>query len=412
MNFGAGFKPVGASFDDVYGFLKEARKKEPVFYSERYHCWVLTRYDDIRNVLLDKEYFTTEGVLSGLNHDYGPKASAVLAKGVDWRKVKHTQNTEGEEHRRNRLFLRSILYPARFRKMEPIVRDIVTQCIDGMIAHGSPCEFVQSLAYPLPILTVFRVIGFDETEEDMARLKLWSDQTFRMWLTPMSDDEQEVCARDAVSFQDYIRGKMQERRRNPRDDLMTEVLHAADTGDSSFSDDELILMFTLSLIGAGHGTTMAQLTSMMWQLLRQPERWQYVIDHPQHIPEVAEEIIRYDPAALGWYRFVTKDTTVHDKTLKKGDMIFMALGSGNRDEDKFDDPEAFCPVRPNRIKPLTFTQGIHFCPGADLARMELRITLEELSKRLPGLRLVPGQDIEYFPSLPTRGINRLELEWD
>lgn len=412
MDFGAGFRPVSAKFEDIYGFLKEARATEPVFYAEQFHCWVLTRYDDIRGVLLDRDHFTTEGVLSGLNDDYGPKTSAVLADGVDWRKVKHTQNTDGKEHERNRMFLRSILYPARFRRMEPIVRDIVTNSIDNMIARGKRCEFVKEFAYPLPILTVFRVIGFNEKEEDMERLKLWSDQTFRMWLTPMSDDEQVVCARDAVSFQHCIREKMRDRRQTPRDDLMTEALRAVDSGESDLTDDELVLMFTLSLIGAGHGTTMAQLTSMMWQLLREPERWQYVLDHPEHIPDIAEEVIRYDPAALGWYRFVTKDYEVRGKTLKKGDMVFLAMGSGNRDEEKFSEPESFCPVRPNRVKALTFSQGQHFCPGADLARMELRIALEELSKRLPGIRLVPGQEIEYFPSLPTRGMNRLELEWD
>jgi cytochrome P450 len=232
-----------------------------------------------------------------------------------------------------------------------------------------------------------------------------------MWLTPMSDEEQAKCARNAVQFQHYIREKMQQCRLDPRDDLMTELVRAADTGESNFTDDELILMFTLSLIGAGHGTTMAQITSMMYQLLRDPERWQYVLDNPQDIPEIVEEVIRFDPAALGWYRFVTKDVSIQGKLLKKGDMLFMALGSGNHDEKKFTDPESFCPVREHRVKPLTFTQGIHFCPGADLARMELRIALEQLSKRLPDIRITPGQDIEYFPSLPTRGINRLELEW-
>lgn len=412
MDFSAGFRPVAAKFEDVYGFLKEARTSEPVFFAEQFHCWVLTRYDDIRNALLDRDHFTTEGVLSGLNHHYGPKTNAVLAGGVDWRTVKHTQNTEGKDHERNRMFLRSILYPARFRLMEPIVREIVTNNIDAMIAQGKRCEFVKEFAYPLPILTVFRVIGFNEKEEDMERLKLWSDQTFRMWLTPMSDEEQMVCAQDAVSFQHCIRQKMQDRRREPRDDLMTEALRAVDSGESDLSDDELILMFTLSLIGAGHGTTMAQLTSMMWQLLQHRERWQYLLDNPQNIPDIAEELIRYDPAALGWYRFVTNDITIRGKQLKKGDMVFMAMGSGNRDEEKFEDPESFCPVRPKRAKPLTFSQGHHFCPGADLARMELRIALEELSKRLPSIRLVPGQEVEYFPSLPTRGINRLEVEWD
>lgn len=404
------FNPVDVAAEPVYEMLREARNKEPIFYAEEFGCWVLTRYDDIVEVLQDNRHFTTEGILAGLNDDYGEEANALLDGGVDWREIKHVQNTEGEEHARLRHYLQSILSPVRFRRMEPTVRDIATGLIDRVIDQGC-CELVEAFSYPLPIRTIFRVIGFSEDEEDMDQLQVWSDNTFKMWLTPMTAEEQAECARDAVRFQDYMREKIDQRRVAPRDDLLSELIQAADDGASLITDEELIIIFTHNLIGAGHETTRAQITNMFYQLLKDRDRWDYVLAHPEQIPEVVEEVIRFDPSVLGWYRKVAEATEINGRELKTGDLIFMCLGSGNRDESRFHDSETFCPHREARERPLTFTQGAHFCLGAPLARIELKVALEAFSRRLPNLRLAEPQAIEYFPSLPTRVISSLEIEW-
>lgn len=411
MGLSAGFKPVGAHFEDVYSHLKVARAKEPVFYSDVYGCWVVTRYDDLVSVVMDERYFTAEGSLDSLNKNYGEEANAIIEGGIDWRKVHHLQNTEGADHKRLRDLLKTIIPPARVRQMEPLIREITTHLIDTMLEQES-CEFVSVFAYPLPILTIFRVIGFNENEEDLAQLQVWSGNTFRMFLNPMLGDEEVVCARDAIEFQRYFQRKIDQRRLEPRDDLMTELVQAADSGESNFRDEELILLFILGLIGAGYSTTLAQITNMVYQLLSDRERWEYVLNNPNDIAEVVEEAIRFDPAILGWFRVALDDISLGGKDIAKGDLVFISFGSANHDENKFDDPESFCPVRPDRKRPLTFSQGRHACPGSALARLELQIALEELSKRIPSLRLSPGQEIEYAPSLPARAITSLQVEWD
>ena len=216
MSIGTEFNPIGADFSSVYAQLAKAREQEPVFRSEEFGCWVVTRYDDIISVFEDDDCFTVKGVLGGLNTGYAPEASRILSGGVDWRDIEHIQNSEGDQHMKIRLYLQKILSPIRFRKMEPKIREITNGLIDRFVNDGR-CEFVSQFCYPLPIYTVFRLVGFHEDEEDMEQLQRWSDNTFRMWLEPMEADEQARCAQDAVDFQQYMRDKMEERRRSPRD---------------------------------------------------------------------------------------------------------------------------------------------------------------------------------------------------
>ncbi|MEM8564194.1 MAG: cytochrome P450 [Pseudomonadota bacterium] len=407
MSIAANFKPLGAAFDDVYALLREARQKEPVFYSEELGSWVVTRYDDIVELLQNPE-FSTEGTLSGFN--YEPETEAILSTGINWNQTAHINGVEGEEHNRFKKILIPILSPKRLRALEPIVREIAIELIEKFRARGQ-CEFIGEFCYLLPILTMFRFIGFRAEEDDLDQLAVWSGNTFKIWLTPMEPTEQKQCAQDAVDYQNYIRAKLNDRRQNPRDDLMTEMVTAMDKGEIDLNEDELVLMYIFTFIGAGHETTMAQLGNAMYQLLRDRERWQYMLDHPEHIDDVVEESIRFDGSVLGWYRRVAKDTKIKNFDVKKGEFVVMAFGSGNHDEQKFEDPESYCPMRKNRERPLTFSRGRHFCLGAPLARMEVKVALQELARLLPGVKLKPEQDIVIAPSVATRTLTELQLNW-
>ena len=407
MTIAESFHPVGASYDDVYAVLRKSREEEPVFYSDELQSWVVTRYDDIMDMLADP-VFTNEGTLSGFNYD--PETEAILSTGINWNETAHINGVEGREHSRFKKILLPILSPRRLRRLEPMVRGICADLIEGFRENGR-CEFMREFAYLLPILTMFRFIGFNEREDDLEQLAKWSGSTFAMWLTPMEPEQQKDCAQQAMDYQRYIRARFDERRRNPKDDLITEMVTAMDRGEIDLSEDELVLMYIFTFIGAGHETTMAQLGNTLYQLLKEPERWQFLVEHPENVDDVVEETIRYDGSVLCWYRRVAQDTEFRGFPLKRGQFVVMAFGSGNHDEDKFRDAESYCPVRPDRERPLTFSQGRHFCLGAPLARQEVRVALEELVRRLPQVRLTPGQQISMAPSVATRAIERLELEW-
>ena len=409
MSIAQEFNPVGASFDDIYKQLAAARAEEPVFYSEQLQCWVVTRYDDVLAVLNDAENFTVEDILSGFN--YSEEASNILSEGINWNETQHVTVVDGSEHVRLRSIIQNVLSPRRFREMEPVLRGLANELIDRFAAQGE-CEFIEDYAYPLPILAVFRLIGFNESDEDMKKLQQWSDDTFKMWLTPMEPDEQAVCARHAVDFQNYIRAKIHDRRANPQGDVMSAMVQQMDSGEVQITEDELVLIFIFNLIGAGHETTKAQLGNMMYQLLREPARWQAFVDDPSSAEAVAEESIRFDGSVITWYRRAAKNVNFKGHDIKANDFVLMAFGSANHDDSKFDNASSFCPVHGKKPVSLTFSQGKHFCLGAPLARMELRVTLEELAKRLPGLRMKPGQEIVYDPAVATRSLSALQLEWD
>ena len=411
MSIAADFRPIGEPSEKIYEHLKLAREKEPVFFSEHYNCWVITRYEDVVSIVMNPVDFITDGGLNSLNNNYCAESNKIIEKGADWRVVHHLQNTEGDDHTRVRTLLQNIISPDRVKRMEPLVRRLAVELVDNMLKSNA-CEFVSAFSYPLPIQTIFRIIGFDETKEDMPLLQRWSDNTFRLFLAPMDSEEEIQCARDAIDFQEYIREKIVQCRVNPKNDLMSELVSEADSGDSNFTDDELILLFTLNLIGAGHLTTLTQLSNMFYQLLKDRSRWQAIIDDPSLIHDTVEESIRFAPSTLGWFRVAAHDVDFKGHQFKKGQLIFMSIGSANRDEEKFENAEQFCPVRKNRIRSMTFTQGKHACPGAALSRMELYIALEEISRRIPGLRLKPDQTVVYEPNLVVRAIPELYVEWD
>jgi len=407
MTIAEEFNPVGTPFEEVYASLRRARAEQPVFYSERLQAWMVTRYDDIR-AMLDNPVFTVEGTLSGFN--YEPETEAILSSGINWNSTAHIAGAEGEEHERLKKILLPILNPRRLRSLEPMVREIAGELIDRFGDRGH-CEFMAEFAYLLPILTVFRFIGFNPDEDDLDQMAVWSGNTFKIWLTPMEAAEQKQCALDAIEYQAYIRARIHDRRRNPREDLMTEMVRAMDRGEIAISEDELVLMYIFTFIGAGHETTMAQLGNTVYQLLKERERWEYLREHPEHVDDVVEETIRYDGSVIGWYRRVAEDTEFLGHGMKQGEFVVMAFGSGNHDECQFANPEDYCPVRENRQRPLTFSQGRHFCLGAPLARLEVKVALQELAGRLPALALVPDRAIAMVPSVATRVIERLELRW-
>ncbi len=411
MTLSQEFQPIGQDHPQLLGFLKRAREEDPVFFWEEQGIWVVTNYDDVDTVMSDADHFTAEGNLGVMNEGYCDEAREILSTGIDWINVPQINDTEGKTHARLRTVMQEILSPKRVRDMEPKIKRNVSALIDKFVDRKS-CEFVQEFSYPLPVQVIFDLIGFESTDHDLEKLQLWSDDMFRLWLAPLTAEEQVVCARHAVQFQEYIRTLLNERRQSPRDDLLTGFALELAGNNARVSEDEVILMFPMNIIGAGHETTKAALTNALYHMLHVPERWQAIIDDPDTIPNTVEETLRFDGSVLAWYRTVKDGVTLGGKELRPGDKVMAILGSANHDESKFDNPSDFCPMRAKRPKQMTFSTGRHFCLGAPLARLEMQIALEELSIRLPGLRLKKDQPLRYMESVATRVITELHLEWD
>ncbi len=406
------FEPAGASYEALYDFLANIRREQPIFFSQKHNGWILTRYEDIATVVKNTTAFTVENALQGAqNGQYCPEAVKILQTGVDWNVTRHIQTDDGPDHTRFRRALMGVITPKRIREMTPVVRDLVNTLIDKFIARGS-CEYVSEFAYPLAMMTTLNLIGFSEAEDDMSKFPVWIDDTFRMLLASLNEAEQIRAATHAVEFQNYIRAKIADRKANPKDDLLSEILRDLSGGRANLTEDELVIMFTHSFVGAGHETTKLALTNSIFHLLDHRERWEDLLAKPDKVSDFVEECLRYDAPLLAWYRYCAEDCEVGGHMIRKGDKVVIMYGSANHDPEKFSDAESFCPFRAEKTPHLTFNMGKHFCVGAPLARLELNTALELLSARIPGLRLKPGQEIAYAPNFGNRVIPQLYLEWD
>ena len=163
---------------------------------------------------------------------------------------------------------------------------------------------------------------------------------------------------------------------------------------------------------AGHETTTQASANGMRALLENKDQWDALCKDPKLIPNAVEEILRYDSSIFAWRRITTCDTKIGEFDIPKGAKILMALGSGSRDDNVFEDGDNFNIFRKQQKKHLAFGNGVHFCMGAPLARLEMKIILEELARRLPHMRMVKGQKWDYIPTLAFRGIKKLLIEWD
>lgn len=411
MDYSTEFNPSRYDFGELYKTLEEIRSNEPFFWSKRYNAWVATTYDTVLQVVRS-DRFSIEGSLEAAQpHGYCPAAREELGKGVDWLVTENLLTGEGETHRRFRGAITSVVTPTQLREIKPVIEGLVSKLIDNLEGRNE-CDFVSDFAYPLAVLTTLRMIGFDDAEKDMHRIPLWVDETFKFFAKAMDDEEQVVAARNAVEFQHYIRDHINSRLQSPKDDRLNAVIDILSSEPWNLSVDEMIITFTHTFVGAGQETTKLALSNMMLHMLRDRDHWLAVIENPGLIPAYVDEILRLDAPLLGIYRTCLEDTTMHGHQVKKGEKIFVLLGSANHDGARFADAESLCPVRPDSPPMMTFNTGKHFCVGAGLAKMEMAISLEQLTARLPSMRLKNDGGVEYEANDVNRFLSALKLEWD
>ncbi len=226
--------------------------------------------------------------------------------------------------------------------------------------------------------------------------------------SPLPEELQVEYARALVQEQHYFIQLINERRRSPRQDLISDLLETP-PGEQPFDDVQLVNTL-ISLVIAGHETTTQLLGNGLFILLEQPERWNALCAHAEGIPQAIEEILRYDSPVPAFFRTTTREATVGGITFPANTLLMVVYGSANLDERQFPHADQFDMQRsPNHH--LAFGHGIHFCVGAFLARKQGQIALETLTRRLPTLRLVPGQTLKHAPILRQRGFTRLLVEW-
>ncbi|MFR9727971.1 cytochrome P450 [Saccharopolyspora sp. MS10] len=385
---------------DVHASYRELRRRDPVCrvqlpYGEP--AWLVTRYADVKFVLGDARFSRA----AAFERDE-PSARPMGAIG---RNIRSLQYLDPPEHTVLRKILGQAFTVRRIEKLRPSVERLAHELVDGMLERGSPAELVRDFALPFPAAVICELLGVPYS--DRHDFQTWSDA-----FVSTTSLAPELVRSYAVRLREYMTALVAERRKAPREDLMSTLIAARDV-DQRINDDELVALAVAILVG-GHETTSSQIPSFVFALLTHPDLMDRVRADPGLLPATVEELLRYVPlfATAAFPRYALEDVEVGGVLVRAGEPLLVSLPSANRDESVYHDPDVLDVTR-QEASHVGFAHGAHFCPGAQLARVELQIALRTLLQRLPGLRFATSErDVEWKTGLLTRGPLRMRIAWD
>ena len=394
--------------EDPHVFYREARSR-PVEFSPSIGAYMVTRYADLVTVLDDPRTFSSRAALPMI-YDNPPEVVAVLkAGGVP--ETTMVVNEDEPGHIRFRRVFDAGFTGARVRAMVPLMRERAAALIDAFAGDRSRdrADLVAGYAVPFVQAVISAVIGFPA--EDTARIQAWTDDVNMLWNMLAPVEARLESARRLADYTRYLQALIDDRRARPREDLISDLVHGAN-GYPGVPDAYVHNMIRGAARVAGFDTTRDAITATVLIMLENPGvRERILADPARAIPKLTEEALRRDAPHRGLFRITTREVELGGTALPAGAPLLLLFGSGNRDETTFARPDVVDLDRPNVRDHLAFGRGLHSCPGAPMARAEIRVALETLIRRLPGLRLADGYRPVYIASYFFRGLESLEVTW-
>ncbi|EJQ94881.1 cytochrome P450 family protein [Bacillus cereus] len=373
-----GINLASAQFkEDAYEIYKESRKIQPILFVNKVEIgteWLITRYEDALPLLKDNRLkkdpnnvFSKDTMNMFLSVDNSDHLTT------------HMLNSDPPNHNRLRSLVQKAFTPKMITQLEGRIQQIADDLISDAQQKGT-LNLVDDYAFPLPIIVISEMLGIPK--EDQEKFRIWSHAVIASPETPEEIKETEKQLSEFITYLQYI---VDVKRKNPKEDLVSALILAENEGHK-LSARELYSMIML-LIVAGHETTVNLITNTVLALLENPKQLQLLKDNSKLIDSAIEEGLRYySPVEVTTARWAAEPFQIHEQTIQKGDMVIIALASANRDETVFENPEVFDITRENN-RHIAFGHGSHFCLGAPLARLEAKIAISTLLKRLPSLQI-------------------------
>jgi cytochrome P450 len=385
-----------------YPFYARLRAEAPVYRTvlpDKQPAWLITRYDDVVMVLKDDQRF--------VKNPHNAKTAAQLAK-MPWIPpmfrpfTKNLLDQDWDNHARQRALIHKAFTPKMIEAMSGRVETLAHELLDAAEQRGR-MDLVKEYALPIPLTVISEMLGIP------AGMR----PNFHRWTKALLDLTGTGVGRllsipRLLLMTRYLRRLIDERRNHPQDDLVTALVQAEEAGDQ-LSKDELLAMVLVLLI-AGHETTINLIGTGSLALLEHPDQMRLLRQRPELLRNAIEELMRYvAPVEQATERYAREDLTLHGVTIPQGEMVLAVLASANRDETRFPEPDRLDITRENN-KHLGFGQGVHYCVGAPLARLEGQIAIHALVQRVPNLHLATAADrLRWRPGLTVRGLEALPV---
>jgi len=388
---------------DPYPFYAQLRSQDPVHWDEELGFWMLTRYADIVSVYNDSRFSRAQGLKRG--YERLPEFEQHIAKPVYHSFSKTMFYADPPYHTHLRGLVNNAFTPNAVEQMRPHIQRLVEELLDAVQTKGE-FDAIHDLAHPLPILVIAQMLGLPP--EERVRFKQWSDDLFAiLGSVPHAPEAMERAAQSLAELTSYLTDLSQARRLEPRGDLLSALVGSVDHGEQ-LTQEELVANVTI-LLSAGHETTSNLIGNGLLALLQNSDQMQKLRERPRLAASAVEEMMRYDNPVQIAYRSAAGDVEIGGKCIQKGQLVNSILGAGNRDPERYSEPDRFDITR-SEGRHLGFGLGIHFCIGAPLVRLEARIAFNTILHRFPELGLA-SENLDWQEHPIFRGVKSLPVQF-
>jgi len=392
---------------DPVAYWHQLQDEAPVYKDPHTGITLISTYAEVVEVLGKPEVFSNRFAEAMGGGGMPEEVLAVAEKGYP---VVDTMLTaDPPEQRRFRSLVNKAFTLRRVRRLEPRIEALSHELMDGFAKDGA-VELAAQYAQRLPLIVIAEQLGVPR--EDLANFRRWSDG-FVAQLSQMADLDGQIAAQKLiVEFQHYFAEKLEERRAEPRDDILSEIVNARVDGERPLDVSESLSILQQILV-AGNETTAHSISEGMYLLVQSPEQLEKAVANPDLIPNLVEEVLRLSSPTSNMWRVVKEDTQLGGVEVPQGAFVMIKYGAANRDGKVFADPDRFDIERANADEHIAFGQGTHFCLGAMLARLEMNVAFRTLLGRLSGWRLAEDAPApKVVPNVLLRGLDALHLRFD
>ena len=394
LRTGVAYRPLSPdSVADPYPLYRRLRERDPIHRSIFANQVVVSRYADVDRILRDHRTFGS---------DFSKVTSSEGSLATRKKLTPSMLAQDPPDHTRLRSLVNRAFTPRQVARMEDYIRATAHTLLDK-VCEAREFDLMKAFAVPLPTIVIARMIGVPES--DLDRFKVWSDDLARALEPFLSPEEEEKVYRADRQFAAYFTAVIEQRRREPRDDLVSRLVEAEDAGDKLTAEETRVMLRLL--LTAGNETTTNLIGNGVRALLRHPDQLALLRARPELIPSAVEELLRYDAPVQLDMRVALRDMELGGLAVREGTLITLLIGSANHDPERFPEPERLDITRAGQPN-ISFGRGIHHCLGAPLARLEGRIALEVLLERFGRLDF-GTRPPKYRPNIVLRGLEHFDV---